>query len=233
MSGRGGPSSAVLVGAAIAALLLLGAGAAEAAQDDGETPPPPYPPPPPPDGFVTGDAMGFDMPTGVDLESQLAAFLYMIRSAEHVPAAVRTGRDYATFYGGAQFKNFADHPVITGELKGVPLPDAMCAAAGLGPGCVSTAAGAYQIIKPTWQRIREAGRYGPRIPDFSPASQDEAARRLLIESGALAQLDAGNVPAAIQKASKLWASLPGSTAKQNPKSVDTVLAYFANAGGVA
>lgn len=233
MSGRGGPSAALLIGAALAALLLLGASNAQAGQDGDESSPPPYPPPPPPDGFVTGDAMGFDTPSGADLDSQLAAFLYMIRSAEHVPAAVRTGRDYATFYAGAQFKNFADHPVITGEMKGVPLPDAMCAASGFGPGCVSTAAGAYQIIKPTWQRVRAAGKYGPRIPDFSPASQDEAARRLLIECGALAQLDAGNVPAAIQKASKLWASLPGSTAGQNPKSVDAVLAYFANGGGVA
>jgi lysozyme len=233
MGKSGGPSAALLIGAAIAALLLLGAGAAQAAQDDAKNPPPPYPPPLPPDGFVTGDGMGFDTPSGADLDSQLSAFLYMIRSAEHVPAAVRSGRDYATFYGGAQFRNFADHPVITGEMQGVPLSDSMCRAAGLGPGCVSTAAGAYQIIKPTWDRVRAAGKYGPRLPDFSPASQDEAARRLLIECGALAQLNAGNVPAAIQKAGKLWASLPGSTAGQHPKSMETALAYFANGGGVA
>lgn len=229
--GKRGPSSALIAGAAVAALLLLASRDAFAASDAGAGESPDYPPPPPPDGFVTGDDSSHV--EGADLNSQLAAFLYMIRNAEHVPAAVRTGRDYGTFYGGGAFRDFSDHPVLTGELKGVPLSDSMCRAAGFGPGCVSTAAGAYQIIKPTWQRVRAAGSWGPYLADFSPASQDEAARRLLIECGALRQLDAGNVSAAILKAGKLWASLPGSTANQNPKSMDTALVYFMNGGGVA
>ena len=223
-----GPSSAGLaITAAIAAVFLLWARDSQAASNAGAGEATDYPPPPPPDGFVTGDVLG------ADLDSQINAFLYMIRNAEHVPAAVRTGRDYGTFYGGASFSDFSDHPVLTGEKRGVPLPDEMCRAAGFGPGCVSTAAGAYQIIVPTWKRVRAAGSWGPRLNDFSIQSQDEAARRLLIESGALRQLTAGNIPAAIEKASRIWASLPGSTAQQNPKPMGTVLAYFIDGGGVA
>jgi lysozyme len=107
-----------------------------------------------------------------------------------------------------------DHPVVTGELKGVPLPDHICQAAGLGAGCVSTAAGAYQIIRPTWNRVREIA---PRLPDFSPASQDEAAIRILNEAGVIPLIQAGEIDSAIKKASKIWASLPYSQAQQNPK----------------
>jgi lysozyme len=149
------------------------------------------------------------------MDARIKAFLYMIRSTEHVyPRDVENNACYHIFYGGSTFRDFSDHPVITKEKKGIPLPDAMCAAAGLRPGCVSTAAGAYQFIKPTWERIREIA---PRLPDFSPQSQDWAAIRLLNEIGALRLITAGDIPGAIAKASSTWASLPGSTAQQNPK----------------
>lgn len=230
---RRGPSSAWMIGAAVAALLFWASKDAEAAQTAPDGAGGDYPPPPDNGGFVTGDGMGFDTPQGADLNSQLEAFLYMIRNSEHTRADALSGRCYTTFYKGAQFRDLSDHPVNTKELRGVPLTDAQCAGAGLKPGCVSTAAGAYQIIRPTWDRVRAAGLWGPRLPDFSPASQDEAARRLLIECGALRQLDAGNFSAAVRAASGLWASLPGSNAGQNPKSLDTVTAYFSAGGGVA
>lgn len=161
----------------------------------------------------------------------LPAFLYMIRSTEN--QSVADSDRYARFYGNSVFSNFSDHPVVTGEMKGVRLSDSMCRAAGFSPGCVSTAAGAYQIIVPTWQRVRAAGAWGPYLTDFSPESQDEAARRLLIECGALASLKMRDLPGAIKRASKLWASLPGSTAGQHPVSVDVAMAYFNEGGGVA
>jgi lysozyme len=139
----------------------------------------------------------------------------MIRSTEHVyPRDVANNACYYIFYGGQHFSNMSDHPVNTGELKGVPLPDHVCAAAGLGSGCVSTAAGAYQIIRPTWNRIREIA---PRLPDFSPASQDEAAIRILNEIGATTMIQNGDLQGALKAASKIWASLPYSSAQQNPK----------------
>jgi len=156
-----------------------------------------------------------------DPQANLSAFLFMIRSTEHVyPRDVLNDAAYSIFYGGSKFSNFADHPVLTGEKKGVPLPDHFCTAAGLKPGCVSTAAGAYQLIKGTWARLKAK----LNLPDFSPLSQDQAAVALLDESGALDLIYAGDIEGAIKKASRIWASLPGSTAQQNPKA----LAYAMN-----
>ena len=154
-------------------------------------------------------------------QAALSAFLFMIRSTEHVyPRDVLNDAAYSIFYGGSKFSNFADHPVLTGEKKGIPLPDHFCKAAGLKPGCVSTAAGAYQIIKGTWTRLKNK----LNLPDFSPLSQDQAAVALLDEVGALDLIYAGDIEGAIKKASRIWASLPGSTAQQNPKA----LAYAMN-----
>lgn len=160
-------------------------------------------------------------------EQRLSAFLYMIRASEHVfPRDVVNDACYGIFYSGLPFTNFSDHPVLTGERVGVKLPDAMCRNAGFSPGCVSTAAGAYQIIKPTWIRVRMAGTWGPRLPDFTPESQDEAARRILQMVGALDAVLAGDFETAIHKASGQWASLPRSTAKQGPKSMQYALARY-------
>lgn len=171
------------------------------------------------------DSYDFQGEQNMTNEQRLNAFLFMIRASEHVyPRDVLNDACYNIFYGGSYFENMIDHPVITGEKVGVPLPAAMCRASGFASGkCVSTAAGAYQIIKPTWSAIRAAS---PRLNDFSPASQDEAARRLLAQCGALPLIYAGDITGAIQKASKLWASLPGSTAQQNPKSLSFALARF-------
>lgn len=157
-------------------------------------------------------------------EQNVSAFLRMLQSSEHVyPRDVDNGAAYSTFYGGSTFSNFADHPVNTGEKKGVRLSDAQCRASGFKPGCVSTAAGAYQFIRPTWDRIRAIA---PRLPDFSPASQDAAAVRLLDSIGALRLIEAGDIAAAVEKSNKTWASLPGSKAQQNPRQLAFVVDRF-------
>lgn len=168
----------------------------------------------------------------VDTPSQnVAAFLYMIRRAEHTAADVASGADYGTFYGGARFSDFSNHPVITGELSPVKLPESMCRNAGYSSGvCYSSAAGAYQFIKPTWLAQQ---RKVPYLTDFSPASQDQAAIRLLDQIGALKYVRSGEIETAIRLAGSQWASLPGSTAKQGAKTMQTALAYFADGGGVA
>jgi muramidase (phage lysozyme) len=164
-----------------------------------------------------------------DMKQQnLRAALYMIQAAEHLAGVANTSTAYYTVYGNTRVSSLADHPAITREWVGKQLPDAMCAAAGFGPGCVSTAAGAYQIIKPTWQRVRKAGAWGPYLSDFSSANQDEAARRILIECRALPLIESGDIVGALPRMATQWASLPGSKAQQNPKAVETVLAYFEN-----
>ncbi len=167
-----------------------------------------------------------DMPQ----QDPISAFLYMIRASEHVfPRDVINDDAYTIFYGGRKFRNLSDHPVITGEMQPVKLPDSLCINAGLKPGCVSTAAGAYQIIRPTWIRVRDK----LRLPDFSPESQDKAAIELLRESGSLDAILEGDIETAIQKASKIWASLPGNQYKQSPKSLAYALDRYTEGLGVA
>lgn len=172
---------------------------------------------PVPDSTIADDFI----PVNTDRQ-RLLAFLYAIRCAEHSARDVESGGDYFTFYGGSRFQGTADHPVITKEKVGVRLPDNFCRAAGFGPGCVSTAAGAYQFNVPTWNEVRAWN--GPRLPDFSPASQDEAARRLLQKIGALPLIYAGDWTGAVARAATRWASLPGSTAAQGGRSMSFVLA---------
>lgn len=158
--------------------------------------------------------------------NNLDAFIYAIERAEHTASDVASGLDWQTFYGGARFYDMSDHPVITGELQPVRLPDRFCAASGLAAPCYSTAAGGLQITRPTWARVRQSGAWGPYLADFSIDSQKEAGRRLLGEAGALPFIESGDIPSAVAAASHLWASLPGSTAAQGGRSMDWVTAAF-------
>ena len=173
-----------------------------------------------PDAVVLQDAEIQTMSLPVNVN----AFLYMIRSCEHrFPTDVVNDDCYEIFYGGTRFADLSDHPVITGELAPVPLPDHMCKAAGLKSPCYSTAAGAYQFIRPTWARLRN--KLG--LDDFGFASQDRAALELLDESGVLSLIEEGEIESAIRKASKIWASLPGNAYQQNPKAMAFALDRFA------
>ncbi len=209
----GGIYAGLTIGAAFAALFVLASRArAEAIQSDNfDLPLIDYTDPP-------------DVPLFPTPSQNLAAFLFMIRSAEN--RQVNDFERYNRFYSNLRFNNLSDHPVNTGEMRGVPLSDAMCRAAGFRSGCVSTAAGAYQIIKPTWDRVRRAGSWGGRLPDFSPQSQDEAGRRLLVECGALPLIERGDIAGAVARCARTWASLPGSTAGQGGVSMDEALAFF-------
>lgn len=185
------------------------------------------------DGDAWGDPWGFgddvfaDDPAPIESSAlSLPAFLFMIRRAEHSRSDAESGRAYKVFYGGKTFDGIDDHPTRTGERMGVPLDARVCRAAGLRAGCVSTAAGAYQITAPTWDEFRAAGSWGPRLPDFSEASQDEAARRILQRIGALDALNAGDFEGAVMLAGSRWASLPGSTAQQNPKTIEVVAGFY-------
>ena len=157
--------------------------------------------------------------------SNIGGFLAMIRQAEGTAAA---GDPYRVCFGyGWTVQDMSDHPAITGEWRGQRLSDAMCANAGFGPGCVSTAAGAYQIIKPTWVRLRDT----LGLPDFGPYSQDSAAIELIRRRGALEDVKAGRIEQAIGKCRNEWASLPGNFAKQGQRSMGTLLGWYENNGG--
>ena len=174
---------------------------------------------------------GLDTSTFADPGDDLAAFLRMIRVCETSPLDDQSGLCYRRFYGNSLFADFSGHPVLTGEKTGVPLPVKICNAAGLGAGCVSTAAGAYQINVPTWRDFGLSGRFGPALPDFSPASQDECAARILRAIGSLDYLAGDDLIGAIRKAAPRWASLPGSRAQQGPRSLEFAVNAFQTAFG--
>lgn len=157
--------------------------------------------------------------------ANIAAFLAVIRKAEGTD---RVGDPYRVCYGyGHTIANLSDHPALTGEWRGERLPDAMCKNAGFGPGCVSTAAGAYQIIKPTWVNLRRA----LDLPDFGQYSQDSAAVELIRRRGALEDVKAGRIAQAIDKCRNEWASLPGNYARQGQRSMGQLVAWFEQSGG--
>ena len=154
----------------------------------------------------------------------VAAFLEMIKNSEGTASAQDP---YAICFGFVTMRDFSNHPAVTGEWTGARLPDAMCKNAGFGPGCVSTAAGAYQIIKPTWRSLAVALGLG----DFSPANQDAAAVELIRRRAALEDVKAGRFAAAVNKCRQEWASLPGNSAKQGQRSINTLSAWYEQNGG--
>lgn len=91
----------------------------------------------------------------------------------------------------------------------------------------STAAGAYQIIHPTWVLV--AGKLG--LTDFSPASQDAVAEYLIAQRGAMADVKAGLLQRAIDRCSPVWASLPASIYPQPHRTYAYAEAKYLAAGG--
>lgn len=158
----------------------------------------------------------------VTIDMNQTAFLIALRMGEGTSGA----NGYRTLCGGALFDSYETHPALAG-WRGLPLSDAMCANAGFGAGCVSTAAGAFQINKPTWNRV--AAKLG--LGDFSPASQDAAAWQLISEKGAAADVLAGRVDQAVAKVRKIWASLPGAGYGQHEVALASFNRVFTQAGG--
>ena len=155
----------------------------------------------------------------------VAAFLSMIASSEGTD---RAADPYRVCYGYKHtIADLSDHPANTGEWKGERLSDAMCKGAGLSPGCVSTAAGRYQMIRRTWDGCARA----LGLSDFTGPSQDAAAVYLVKQRGALDDVQAGRIADAIDKCRREWASLPGADYGQPERRLTALLDTFTNAGG--
>lgn len=106
---------------------------------------------------------------------------------------------------------------------------------GYGKGGQNSPAGMYQITKETWQ---DFGTNRQGISDFSPASQDLIALEMLRDLGVMDFIIAGDLPAALNKASGKWAALPqgpgkpGRYPKQPSKSYEEFVAFYKAAGGL-
>lgn len=110
---------------------------------------------------------------------------------------------YNTMFGNQRIDNLNAHPNIKKSFRQTD-----------GKMNVTTAAGRYQFISPTWQS--SAKKYG--LNDFSPRNQDIAALGLIAGRGALDQVIKGDFRGAIGKLGKEWASLPSSTYAQPKRS---------------
>lgn len=113
------------------------------------------------------------------------------------------------------------------EWGGEQLPDDECIAVGLSPGCVSTAAGKYQIIRPTWIRLKNT----LALTDFTGPSQDDACVQLLKDCKAFDLVNSGQVALAINQCRTEWASLPGNAAKQPKRSLAFLIQAYGDRGG--
>ncbi|MEX5745782.1 paar repeat-containing protein [Massilia sp. X63] len=104
-----------------------------------------------------------------------------------------------------------------------------------GPGIdgKTTAAGMYQITRPTWRH--HAGKLG--LADFSPRTQDLIAVDILRSLGVIEGIKAGEIAAVMPKASRTWASLPKGPGQANhypPQpyiEFDSFLTTYLAAGG--
>jgi muramidase (phage lysozyme) len=133
-------------------------------------------------------------------EPKVRAFLDAIAYAEGT-----YGREgYKTQYTGLKFRHFDDHPrqVICSLYKG----EQLC----------SSAAGRYQFLRATWDRV------SPQISadNFGPLNQDLAALHLIVENKAIEPLLAGDFKKALERVNKVWASLPGAPYGQPTRSYE-------------
>lgn len=179
-----------------------------------------------PFGLVTMQLQAATVDNSVQ-DGNVRAFLEAIAWAE---GTARQADPYRVCYAYRHtIADLSEHPAITGEWKGERLTDQQCKGAGFGPGCVSTAAGKYQINKPTWMEARRA----LKLQDFSPDSQDRAAVWIIdAKCKALGAVQAGDVTEAARLCRGRWASLPGANyAGQGMRSEADLIAAFEQAGG--
>lgn len=144
------------------------------------------------------------------------AFLDMIARSEGTYGIGDNGYDVmvgSTKLNPVLFTSYKDHPRRVVHLR-----------AGLS----STAAGRYQILA----RYYDAYKQLLKLKDFSPASQDAIATRMIREQLALDDVREGRVVAAVEKCKNIWASLPGAGYNQYENSVELCKAWFEMSGGV-
>ena len=140
------------------------------------------------------------------LPQNVKAFLQTIQWAE---GSSKYENPYAVLFGGGKFIGYDSHP-------GICVP--------YGNTC-STAAGAYQILKGTYNNLHSDGV----MPDFTPESQDAGAVALIKERGAYQYILAGDIEGAVNRLggnAPLWASLPSSTVNQPKKSMEKILSTY-------
>lgn len=148
----------------------------------------------------------------------IAAFLTCIRKCEGTdsPDGYRSLFGYTPTNGRVFDNGFVQHPNIRFPFTQTD-----------GTQNWTTAAGAYQFIFSTWKEMQAR----LSLPDFSPMSQDFGAIDYIARNGALLDVEAGDLQAAIDKCSGTWASLPASHYPQPKRTFFYAKNAFLAAGG--
>lgn len=110
---------------------------------------------------------------------------------------------YNTIFGNERSDDLKAHPNVKKEFTQTD-----------GKKNSTTAAGRYQFLKGTWDKVSK--KYG--LTDFSPKNQDLAAVALILGRGALGDVIKGDFTKAVGKLGNEWASLPSSPYAQPKKS---------------
>lgn len=139
----------------------------------------------------------------------VVAFLRAIRLGE----GTSDDAGYYRIVGGGTFTDDSAHPNVKVYIERYKV--------------YSTAAGAFQIIRGTWNGLVK--QYG--FVDFSPDNQDLAAVALIVEKKAIEDVKAGRLAEAVRKCAPIWASLPGSTAGQRTEDYAAVEREYTSHGG--
>ncbi len=121
---------------------------------------------------------------GESIPDNIRKFLLLI---SHTEGTDKYSRPYNVLFGGKYFEGYEVHPNVRVKF---------------GKNNWSTAAGRYQILNRTAKSLN--------MPDFTPASQDNAAIALIKRRGAYNDIIAGEFETAINKCNREWASLPNS-----------------------
>jgi len=151
-------------------------------------------------------------PLAIKTDKNTEKFLMLITATEGTD---KNGLPYNVLFGYGTFQGYEKHPekriYFTNPLTGKK--------------DFSTAAGRYQINKPTYDSLG--------MKDFSPEEQDRAAIKLIKKAGALQDVIDGNFESAIKKTNKIWASLPGSPYKQKTWSLKKALQFLGSNPGIS
>ena len=142
--------------------------------------------------------------------SNVQAFLKAIRLGEGTLDA----KGYNRIVGGQLFSDMSKHPQVKVWIPRYKV--------------WSSAAGAYQIIYPTWVGLVKYYKFD----NFEPETQDLAAIALIKGRRALDDVAIGDFYKAIYKCSKEWASLPGSKAGQRIENINDITQVYKDNGGI-
>ena len=145
--------------------------------------------------------------------ANVKAGLLTIRKSEGTDAEDGYSYLFGSYpHNNIRFNGFDDHPRIHRPYGNT----------------TSSAAGAYQIMQPTWDNDIQKKL---QLPDFSPNRQDIACAYLISEKDCLPKLMDGDFDTFIDHCNKIWASLPGSPYGQPVHDLATVRQWYIDAGG--